>query len=168
MLVNNRPYNWYYKKYICGNLKFSADTKHPFILNLNIREPWIIAPDTIINPKTEERIQMRIGNFKKYDKQAIVDIPWEMTLKDAKEKYEYVIKEYRKLNNSYDPNQPELFKFHEEVWFNYSHNKINLKRRSKGKIDEIHEQILSLRQEDFVSHIFEKKYQRKKKKIFLK
>ena len=158
MLRKEESYTHYYKRYLCGNLLFNADIADPFILNLKVDEPWKIGVDSCYNNKTGKIARINSGNFKKFNKMAIVDVPWELTLQDAKEKSEFTIAEYRKQNNTYDPSKPELFQFNEKEWLNYHQFKINRKKLSNDKLDKIGERINELRKENFISHILEKNY----------
>ena len=88
----------------------------------------------------------------------LIDVPWDLTLQDAKEKYEFTITEYRIQNNTYDPSKPELFQFNEKEWLDYHQFKINKKKLSSDKLDKIGERIDELRKENFVSHILERNY----------
>ncbi len=168
MLEKNMPYIWLYKKYLCGNLLFNADRKLPWIINLTIDNQWKISHDSLIDKKSGEIVKIQTGNFKKYNNQAIIDVPWETTIHDGKEKYEFVIKEYRIINKTYNPNDPSNLKFNEDEWIRYSQRKINLKSLAKEELDDVAIQIQKLRKKDFVSHIFEKNYNPISKSIIKK
>ncbi len=158
IINKNKPYTWLYKRYLCGNLLFNADMRLPWIINLNLPLKWRIGSDSITNGDTKEFIKMQAGNFKKFNNEAIIDIPWEMTIQDGKEKYEYVIKEYRILNKTYEPNNPENLKFNERKWLKYHQHKVNLKKVSNDTPDNIGRCILKFRESNFISHIFEENY----------
>ena len=168
MLEKNMPYIWLYKKYLCGNLLFNADRKLPWIINLTIDNLWKISHDSLIDKKSGEIVKIQTGNFKKYNNQAIIDVPWITTIHDAKEKYEFVIKEYRIINKTYNPNDPSNLKFNEDEWIRYTQRKINLKSLAKEELDDVAIQIQKLRKKDFVSHIFEKNYNPISKSIIKK
>jgi len=163
MLKRNRPYTWLYKSYQCGNLIFYPDRRLPWILNLNLSSDWRLSTDSIINYDTEEIIKIQSGNFKKYNKEAIRDVPWELTIKDGMEKYEFVIKDYRKINNTYDPNNLDNLKFNEVEWLKYHQIKVNQKTLANELLDEVAKKILSIRKENFISNILEANYEPPKK-----
>ncbi len=162
IIKKKRPFTWYYKKYLCGNLLFHADVRLPHVINLTIDDPWEYAVDSIINKKTGEIIRIQNGNYKKYNHQAIRDVPWEIMIQDAREKYEFTVKQYdliRSRFKSYNPNDSmNNPKFNRKVWMNYMQQKVNNKKLSKEKMDALGKQIQKLRKKDFVSHIFEKNY----------
>ena len=167
MLDKNREFSWIYKKYLCGNLLFYPDRRIPWIFNLEIKNPWQIMEDAIIHQENGEIKKMQPGFFKRKNNQAIRDVSWEYTLQDAKEKFENVIEEYRKKNNTFNPKDLRNMKYQKDTWLKNHQRKINRKRTSNEKIDEIGEKILSLRKDNFISHIFEKNYNYEiKKKIF--
>ena len=81
-------------------------------------------------------------------------------------KYEFVIKEYRIHNESYDPNNFGNLKYNEQEWLKYYQHKINLKKRSKEELDKIAKKILEIRRDNFVSNIFERNYTYFKRRYF--
>lgn len=158
LLRNNKPYSWIYKMYLCRSLLFNADRKLPWILNLNLFN-HIYAPDSIIQKDTKEVIKIQAGNYKKHNNSAILDIPWEMTLQDEKEKYDFTIKEKRILNNTFDPSNKENLKFNEKVLIEHTQTKINSKKLvKKPLLDDVRNKIMEIHREDFVSTIYEKNY----------
>lgn len=164
MIEKKEPYRWYYKKYMCGNLLFNADRGLPWILNLTIDNPWEYYTDAIKHNKHGNSVSIRTGNFKKYNNQAIRDVPWEMTIQDANEKYELFIREHKMREIKLKQEQKSFnidsqnLKFNEKKWLQYMQIKLNLKQLSKEKLDQVGEQILKLRQENFISKILIKEY----------
>ena len=143
---------------MCGNLLFNADRALPWVFNLTGNNEWKTIPDAIINENTKKKISFKKGNFKKYNNQAIIDVPFEITLLDIKEKYEFVRKTYERIELINDPVFLERITFNQNKWMNYMQNKINEKKISKQEIDETGKQILKLRKDYFLSNYFEKNY----------
>jgi len=165
LLKKKKPYGWLYKKYMCGRLLFNADRRVPWMLNLTIENPWNYRVDSIINQNTNKIITIQTGNYKRYNSQAIRDVQWDLTLKDEEQKYAFFIKELRILNGTYDPNDPDNLKFDKEEFISYMQRKINNKKVSKERIDEIGEKLLNLRKNDFCSKMYEENYKYKNKNV---
>lgn len=166
MLKTHTHFTSNYRRFMCGNLIFSASRKDSTVLNLTIKNPWEYTVDSITNKETGEIVRVQSKNFKKYNKYAFVDVPWEMTIQDAKEKYEFINQEYErirheKLDEIYDPNNLRYSKFNEKKWLDYYIRKINLNKLVDEEIDDVGKQILNLRRENFVSNILETKYVKK-------
>jgi hypothetical protein len=170
MLNKNTHYTTSFRRFMCGNLLFNASRKDSSVLNLAMQNPWEYAVDSITNKETGEIVIVQSKNFKRYNKHAFIDVPWEMTTKDAKEKFEFVNQEYErirheKLNKTYDSNNLNNLKFNKKKWFEYYIQKINFFTLSNEELDDVGKCILKLRKESFVSNILEKNYE---KKSFLK
>ena len=163
LIKKKKPFEWLYKKYMCGKLIFYPDRKVPWILNLTIENPWNYRVDSIIHKDTKEIISIQTGKYKKYTDLAIMDVPWDLTIQDEREKHDFFIKELRILNNTYNPNDPDNLKFNEAEWISYMQRKVDNKKLSNEKLDDLGEEILKLRRDDFCSHIYEKNYKLKKK-----
>jgi hypothetical protein len=85
MIDTGRPFEWLYKRYQLGDRLFHADTRLPWILNLQFDNPFRIAADSIRHHQTSEYYRIEHGDFRSKDKVAIVDCPLEMTVKDVAE-----------------------------------------------------------------------------------
>ena len=150
-----------YKSYQCGNLLFHADSRIPWIFNLNLNLNWEIGPDSISHKETHETKKIQSGNFKKYDNEAIRDIFGEFTILDVKKKYNFTIKELRILNKTYNPRDQANLKFNEERWLNYMDNKFKLKKIIKKPLDSYGREILNIRKDGFISNFIGKSIKNK-------
>ena len=137
MLNKNMPFTWLYKIYQCGYLLFNADRRVPWILNLKGDFKHQIESDSLRLLDKNEYTHIQTGSYKKFNNRAIVDIFGEFTIDDAREKYEFTIKELMILNNSYDPLNAEKLKFNE-------------KRISKQSIEELSKQVKDDREREIL------------------
>ena len=158
IVKKKRIFGWLYKSYQIGNVIFNSDRRVPWILNLKEAANWSFGADSIINKNTKKRIKIQTGNFRRYNEYSIRDFFGHFTLQDAEEKYNFTIKELKILTNTYNPNNPDELVFNKSVWSNYMERKFSLKKKSKKKIDIFERELLELRRDDFISHIFEKKF----------
>ncbi len=161
MVEKREPFSWLYKSYQCGNLLFHADSRIPWIFNLNLNLNWEIGPDSISHKETHETKKIQSGNFKKYDNEAIRDIFGEFTILDVKKKYNFTIKELRILNKTYNPRDQANLKFNEERWLNYMDNKFKLKKIIKKPLDSYGREILNIRKDGFISNFIGKSIKNK-------
>lgn len=159
MLDKNKPFNWLYKSYQCGNLLFNADRRLPWIFNLTEDLEWRTIPDGIIHRKTKKIIYVQEGNYKKYNNQAIRDLPWECTIEDIKEKSEFIKKGYKNIEYVNNPLKIEnKYNFNKKKWILNMQKQINMKKLSKLEFDEFEKQILKTQKNTFLSNIFERNY----------
>lgn len=158
LVQKQKPFAWLYKRYQLRDLLFEADCRLPWIVNLQSSAAYTFGGDSVINSATGKQIMIESGNFKKYNTRAIVDVLGEHTIQDAKDKFEYTIKEHRKLNKTYNPNDTSNLIFRPDVYFQYNMGKINLKSISKENLDELGAEIFNRSRPDFVSHKFRSEY----------
>jgi len=158
MLQKKENFVWLYKKYQLQDIIFHADKKLPWILNLNTKNPYEFAADSIKNAINGEIIRIKTGNFRKYDNAAIVDVIGEFSLKDAEEKYEFTISELLKLTKSDRYTNQNNVKFNKKEFLDYHQNKINNKIASTEKIDEVGQMIIKNSQPNYISNLFKKNY----------
>lgn len=114
MLQNKKPFEWLYKKYQVKDLLFDADVCLPWILNLNIDNPYRIDANSIKNRNTNEQVSIRNGDFKGYNDIAIIDVLGEETMNDVMEKHNFTIKELRILTNEYNPSDASIYSLMEK------------------------------------------------------
>jgi len=155
MIKEGKKYEWLYKKYQLGDLIFDADKKLPWILNLTTDNPYQYRPDAITNPGNKNLVQIESGNYKKYNRLALIDMMGEYTMKDAGDFYCFTHQENLKITGRAIKKKPS---FNYEQWFGYHLNKINHKSLSRETLDKTGEEILSKRRSNFLSHEFQKKY----------
>ncbi len=158
LVKNDQPYAWLYKRYQLRDLLFDADCRLPWIVNLHGHESYRFGADSIRNEKTNAWVRIEFSDYLKFNNQAIVDVLGEHTLQDAQAKYEYTIKEHRKLNGTYNPNDASNLVFNPGEYFRYNLGKINRKRISQDKLDEFGTEIFNRSRPDFVSRKFRAEY----------
>lgn len=166
MLEEDKPFEWLYKKYQLRDVIFNSDICVPWILNLKIENPYRITADSITNMSTKDKIKIRSGNFVKYNSKAIVDILEEFTIEDAQNKYEFTIKELRKMNRTYNPADISNLIFNKDEYLLYCLNKINMKYKSEESLDETGKKILVNSGTNFVSSYLHENYKPRKKSLF--
>jgi len=84
ILIENKPYGWLYKRYQLKDKLFHADVRLPWILNLQYKKPLFYSPDSISDKFGTILASIQTGDFRRYNKEAIVDVPMELTLEDLK------------------------------------------------------------------------------------
>ena len=80
MLKADRLFEWLYKKYQLGDRLFHSDTRVPWILNLQIDNPYVIRPDSLHQKNGHKSYKIEHGEYRSKDHLAIVDNPMEMTI----------------------------------------------------------------------------------------
>lgn len=158
MLKDNKPFSWIYRRDLCGHLFFNANTKIPNIINLRIKHQWKIGVDSIFNKISGLVIKVQKGNYRKYNKIALVDFPYELTFQDGKEKYEFVTYSYLKSKNQESYINKDLIIFNKSRWTNYYFRKLKTKTLSKDRLDKIGYQIFNKRKINFLSTILVNRY----------
>ncbi len=158
MLKDNKPFSWIYRRDLCGHLFFNANTKIPNIINLRIKHQWKIGVDSIFNKISGIVIKVQKGNYRKYNKIALVDFPYELTFQDGKEKYEFVTYSYLKSKNQKLSINKEQIIFNKNRWINYYLRKLKTKTLSKDKLDKIGYQIFKKSKKNFLSTILVIRY----------
>lgn len=168
MLQNKKPFEWLYKKYQVKDLLFDADVCLPWILNLNIDNPYRMYSDSIKHINTNEQVSIRHGHFKSYNDIAIIDILGEETVNDVMEKHNFTIKELRILTNEYNPSNASNLSFDEKKYLHYYLSKTNQKKLSNDALDTTGQNILNNSQDDFVSKYLKENYKYLHKNYLLK
>lgn len=153
MLAARRPFEWLYKKYQLGNRLFHADTRVPWILNLQIDNPFLIQADSIHHRNGNERYTIQNGNFRDKDYFAIVDCPLELTLQDLAD-----IKNFTRCYSELNPQASPIFDWNK--YFYYCVWKINAKFMSDEPLDATGEAIVRNSRKDFLSWIFLEQYKK--------
>ena len=77
---------------------------------------------------------------------------------DIRENYEFMVKELKKLNNTYDINDLETLKFKKKEKLNYIQIRINVSELLKMEHDEVGREILRINKKEILSHFFQKNY----------
>lgn len=163
MLAQKKPYACYYKKYQIKETIFDADFKMPWILNLKINNPYRVTADSITNQSNGEILRIEKGDFKKHNQEAIIDILADLTIKDAKEKWDLTINELRKLSPTEDL---EKNKFNQKIFSDYLQNKTNQKQISNDGLDLTGKMILNNFRENFISQKLLENYSQPKNNFF--
>jgi len=153
MLEAGRPFEWLYKKYQLGNRLFHADTRVPWILNLQIDQPFVIRADSIHHRDSHERYKIEHGDFRSKDHIAIVDCPMEMTWQDLEEKMRFLYGG-SVLGANVDPCLGEYLSLP------YYLRKFNQKLISNEPLDATGQVIARNSRSDFVSWTLLKHYQK--------
>ena len=151
MLETGRPFEWLYKRYQLGNRLFHADTRVPWILNLQIDNPFVIRADSIHHRDGHERYEIEHGDFRSKDHVAIVDAPLEMTLQDLADVLNFT-RYYSELN----PDAPKHFDRNRVL--SYYIRKFDAKIISDEPLDPTGEAIARNSRSDFVCWILLKHY----------
>jgi hypothetical protein len=165
MIEEEKKFEWLYKKYQCGQMIFNADTRVPWILNLNVKNPYVYEADAISSRETNETIPIENGNHRKFNKQAITDVFGEFNSEDAKNVHDFTRLGKNKLHEK-TYSSFRFPPFDEESWFKYYQYKFNEKVISKETMDKFGMQILSRRKNNFVSVALEKNYSPHRKSTF--
>ena len=153
MLKAGRPFEWLYKRYQLGNRLFHTDTRVPWILNLQVDNPFVIRADSIHHRDGRERYTIEHGDFRSKDHVAIVDCPMEMTLQDLADVKNFV-RCYSELNPQANP------RFDWDVYLPYYVRKFNTKIMSDEPLDPTGEAIARNSTSDFVCWILLKQYKK--------
>ena len=153
MLEAGRPFEWLYKRYQLGNRLFHTDTRVPWILNLQVDNPFLIRADSIHHRDGRERYKIEHGDFRSKDHVAIVDCPMEMTLQDLADVKNFV-RCYSELNPQVNP------RFDWNEYLPYYVRKFNAKIMSDEPLDPTGEAIARNSTSDFVCWILLKHYQK--------
>jgi hypothetical protein len=144
LLESRRPFAWLYKRYQYADRLFHADTRLPWIFNLQIDNPYQVDADSIRHRTTGKRIAIQHGDYRRKNTQAIVDCPLEMTIDDLR-----AVKEFTYHYADLRLNAPEVFD--PQAYFAYHLRKLNAKKISTEKLDETRSVIARSGQPDFIS-----------------
>jgi hypothetical protein len=90
MLDAGRPFEWLYKRYQLGDRLFHADTRVPWILNLQVDNPFLMRADSIHHRNGLERYMLEHGDYRSKDHLAIVDMGTELSVQDLADKQNFV------------------------------------------------------------------------------
>jgi len=150
ILIENKPYGWLYKRYQLKDKLFHADVRLPWILNLQYKKPLFYSPDSISDKFGTILASIQTGDFRRYNKEAIVDVPMELTLEDLK-KIVLFTKNMAELRSK----KKVQFErgFNEEKQLKYYVDKFSAKYPSFEELDEIGKLIRENDNPDFLSHI---------------
>lgn len=144
MLESGRAFEWLYKKYQLGGRLFHADTRVPWILNLQIDNPFLIRADSIHHRDGDEQYRIEHGDFRSKDHLAIVDCPLDMTLQDLAAKMNF-LRCYQELNPQATP------RFDWNRYLPYYVRKLNAKKISDEPLDAAGRAIARNSRDDFAS-----------------
>ena len=150
ILEAGRPFEWLYKRYQLGNRLFHTDTRLPWILNLQIDNPFVIRADSIHHRDGHERYMIEHGDFRSKDHVAIVDCPVEMTLQDLEDKMEFV--------SHYSELRPVTGHLRDRDYIAYFTQKFSAKIISNERLDPTGLAIAQNSRSDFVSWIILRHY----------
>ena len=156
MLKRKFPFEWLYRRYQLVDKLFHADTRHPWILNLSIDNPYLLRADAIQHKDNGERYIMKHANYKGQDKIAVRDAGMEMTLQDLADVRNFT-RGYVELN----PNANPVFEW--EHYQMYYMEKFNQKILSNAKLGVFGREIAQGNRPDFVSNLFLLGYTQKPK-----
>ena len=144
MIKKKKPFEWLYKKNQLKNIIFNAHCRLPWILNLKIKNPYRITPDSLTNQKNGKVFKIQSGNFKKFNNIAIVDPIGEFTFNDLEQKHNFIIHELSKLNN-----QADLI-FKRENYLKFAIEKLKSKIISKEELSTTGKKILNNSKKRFI------------------
>ena len=145
MLDRASPFEWLYKKYQIADRLFHTDTRVPWILNLQIDNPYVIRADSIHHRNGQERYAIQSNDFRFMDHVAIVDCGMEMTPQDLADKRNFV--------RGYEELAPGI-RWGGFNWDNdlaYYVRKFNSKTMSSEPLDATGQALAAHSQSDFVS-----------------
>jgi len=153
MLEAGRPFEWLYKKYQLGNRLFHADSRVPWILNLQIDNPFVIRADSIHHRDGSEVYRIEHADFRDKDHVAIVDCPMEMTLQDLADVMNFT-RGMSELNPQANP------RFDWNVYLPYYVQKYNAKMMSDEPLDATGKAIVGTSRHDLISWTLLKHYRK--------
>jgi hypothetical protein len=153
---NNEPYGYLYKQYQLGDVMFHADIRLPWIINLGHPDMICFASDSIIDSNNIILSRISSGNFRRNNSKAIVDVPFEMTMQDLREKNDFT-KNYADLR-AINGEVSEYTPFDEQERIEYYSRKMNKKIISKAKLDEYGILVSQATRPEYISQILLKNY----------
>ena len=144
LLQSREPFDWLYRRYQLYDRLFYTDTRHPWMLNLQVKNPPRLRADAILYKGVKYTFEVK--DFRQQKDGVIVDCNMELSLEDLADVRNFT-RGYVELNPEANP----IFDW--EVYRPYYINKFNHKILSDDALDYFGQQIAQNSQPDFVSHL---------------